>query len=230
MYIIFIRNFRKRLFYLSVIFLLWIVLFILSEVFLNTGLITNVIIDNSFSFSYPFKYDIDSIYINDSVSDSSIQTSNTLLKPISKRFSTYNSVEGEFSFKYPSVFYLNEQKIEGSEILYHIGFKDKENIKQGFVQLWRLPYDLNEFLQNSLSYSDQQYKQFDSKTITVNGIPGVYWDYSIITEDNRTYKGSEVFLKKEDKMYRISYFVPENLWDKKEKNLFEKMVYSFKVY
>ena len=209
---------------------LWIILFILTEMFLNSSLTANVTIDNSFSFSYPVKYDIESIYINDMVRDSSIQTNSTLLKPMSKRFSTYKSVEGEFSFKYPSAFFLNEQKFEGSEILYHISFKDKENSKHGFVQVWDLPYDLDKFLQNSLSYSDQQYKQFDFKSIISNGIPGIYWDYSIITEDNKTYKGSEVFLKKENKMYRISYFVPEHLWNKKEKNVFKEMVYSFKVY
>jgi len=230
LYIIYIRNYRKRLFYLSVIVLLWIILLIITEIFVNTSLTSNVIIDNSFSFSYPVKYDIESIYINDTLRNSSIQTSGTLLKPLSKRFSTYKSIEGEFSFKYPSAFLLNDQKFEGSEILYHIAFKDKGNPKHGFVQVWNLPYDLNEFLQNSLSYSDQKYKQFDSKTVSVDGITGVYWDYSITNEENKAFKGSEVFFKKDDRMYRISYFVPEHLWSKKEKDVFLEIVNSFKVY
>ena len=49
MYIIYVRNYRKD-FYLSVIMVLWIILFILTEMFLNSSLTANVTIDNSFSF------------------------------------------------------------------------------------------------------------------------------------------------------------------------------------
>ncbi|GAE89161.1 membrane-associated protein [Acetivibrio straminisolvens JCM 21531] len=51
----------------------------------------------------------------------------------------------------------------------------------------------------------------------------------MITHDNKSYKGNEVFLKKDDKMYRISYFVPERLWSKNESKLFESIVSSFKT-
>jgi len=86
------------------------------------------------------------------------------------------------------------------------------------VQVWNLPYTLKEFLAKSKSASEQKYKQFEEKEVLVNSIPGIFWDYTVITQDNKSFKGNEVFLKKDDKMYRISYFVPENLWNKKESN------------
>ena len=58
---------------------------------------------------------------------------------------------------------------------------------------------------------------------------GFIWDYVIFGGDGKYYKGNEVFFKKDNMMYRISYFVPENKWDKKNKEVFNKMVTSFKI-
>lgn len=230
MYIIYVRDYKRRLLYLSAIIALWVLLFFLAGLFFNNNLTMNVTIDNYLSFSYPVKYDIDNIYINEVIKDSSIQTSKSLKKPMTKKFSTYKSIEGGFGFKYPSAFLLNEQEFEGTEILYHVGFKDKNKPNHGFVQVWNLPYDLNEFLAKSKSSSSQQYKNFESKPITVHNISGVYWDYTTVTRDKKSFKGNEVFLKKEDKMYRISYFVPEELWGKSEADVFQDIVCSFKTY
>lgn len=229
MYIIYIRNYKRRLVYLSIIVALWISLFCLTGLFFDNSLTMNVTIADYLSFSYPAKYHIDNVYVNEIIKDSSIETSNSFKNPFAKKLSTYESIEGGFSFKYPSAFLLNELEFEGSEILYHVGFKNKSNPNHGFVQVWNLPYDLNDFLSKSKSTSEQQYKQFEEREVTVNSIPGVFWSYTIITKDNKIFKGSEVFLKKGDQMYRISYFVPEELWNKGEAKLYENIVFSFKT-
>ncbi|HHV28717.1 PsbP-related protein [Acetivibrio mesophilus] len=229
MYIIYIRNYKRRLVYLSIIIGLWISLFFLTGLFFNNNLTMNVTIENYLSFSCPAKYDIDNVYVNEIIKDSSVETGKNFKKPRAENFSTYESIEGGFSFKYPSAFLLDEQEFEGTEILYHVGFKDKTGINHGFVQVWNLPYDLNDFLSKSKSTSNQQYKRFEEKEVTVNSVPGIFWDYTIITQDNKSFKGNEVFLKKDDKMYRISYFVPEELWSKNESKLFESIVFSFKT-
>jgi hypothetical protein len=229
LYIIFISNYKRKLVYLFAIIGLWILLFFLTGLFLNNSLTMKVTIENYLSFSCPVKYDIDSVYVNEKIKESSIETANNFKKPRAEKFSTYESIEGGFSFKYPSAFSLNEEEFEGSEILYHVGFKNKTNTCHGFVQVWNLPYTLKEFLAKSKSASEQKYKQFEEKEVLVNSIPGIFWDYTVITQDNKSFKGNEVFLKKDDKMYRISYFVPENLWNKKESKLFESIVFSFKI-
>jgi len=74
-----------------------------------------VTIENYLSFSCPVKYDIDSVYVNEKIKESSIETANNFKKPRAEKFSTYESIEGGFSFKYPSAFSLNEEEFEGSE-------------------------------------------------------------------------------------------------------------------
>ncbi|MFZ5988280.1 MAG: PsbP-related protein [Bacillota bacterium] len=230
LYIVYIQNYKKRLLYLSIIIMLWIIMFFIASFLFGNSLAMNLTIDNYLSFSYPMKYDVDNIYINETLENTSIQASHSLKKSITQKFSTYKSIKGQFGFSYPSAFDLNEQEFEGTEILYHVGLKDKSRPVQGFVQVWNLPYDLDEFLQKSKSMSDLKFKYFKSKAITVNNIPGFYWDYSISTHEGKSFKGSEVFLKKDEKMYRISYFVPEDLWNKSESEVFWNIVGSFKTY
>ena len=229
MYIIYVRSYKKKLVCLSIIIGFWVLMFLLTELFLNQSLNVNVTIENYLSFSCPAEYDIDNVYVNEIIKGSLIETGKIFKRPRTEEFSTYESIEGGFSFKYPSAFLLNEQEFEGTEILYHVGFKNRSNTSHGFVQVWNLPYDLNEFLSKSKSISGQKYKEFKEKEVTVNSIPGIFWNYIVITQDNKSFKGNEVFLKKDDKMYRISYFVPEDLWDKKESKLFESIVFSFKT-
>ncbi|NLL06580.1 MAG: hypothetical protein GX270_12530, partial [Clostridiaceae bacterium] len=71
---------------------------------------------------------------------------------------------------------------------------------------------------------------FTSQPIKIDKHTGTLWNYSILTDDNMNYKSLEVFWKKDDKMYRISYFVPGNLWNEKEYNTFLSIVKSFKTY
>lgn len=60
---------------------------------------------------------------------------------------------------------------------------------------------------------------------------GFLWDYTVFSDNEKKYyKGMEFFFKKNDSMYRISYFVPENQWNKTNKDMFWKMIRSFSVY
>ena len=64
----------------------------------------------------------------------------------------------------------------------------------------------------------------------MGGLPGIFWSYTVIGRDGTPVKANEVFFKKDDSMYRISYFVPEKLWDENRKDIFWNMVKSFKIY
>jgi hypothetical protein len=205
-------------------------MFYLAGTFLGKSLIMNVTINDCLSFSYPLKYNVEDIYINELIEKNSVQTSFNLKKPITHRFSNYKSVKGNFSFEYPSAFELNEEEFDGAEILYHIGFKDKSNPVQGFVQVWNLPHSLKEFLENSKAQASQNFNSFESKPVTVNNIPGFYWNYTVLTRNGELYKCSEVFLQKEERMYRISYFVPYKMWDKNQSDIYWSIVSSFKTF
>ncbi|NMB34307.1 MAG: hypothetical protein GX992_08825 [Clostridium sp.] len=229
MYVIYVKNYKRRFFYLSIIITLWVALFLLTETFINTNHNTKMSIKNQFSFSCPGKYCIEDIYINETINDSFIQANVSLKSAVTKRFSAYKSGDSKFSFKYPSAFSINEYKFGGGEILYHVTFKDKVNPSHGFVQVWELPYDLNEFLEDSISHFGEQISNFSSSPVIVDHSPGIYWNYVITTEKGENFRGCEAFFKKKGRMYRISYFVPEHLWNKNEEKIYKKIVSSFKV-
>ncbi|MDQ2085026.1 hypothetical protein RBH29_01060 [Herbivorax sp. ANBcel31] len=227
MYIIYIKHYKRRIAIASTITFLWLIIFLVTSLFFNNSFFIDMIVDEYISFSHPVEYQIENIYINKDIDDISIETSHNFNKPITQNFSTHKSLKGELTFSYPSAFELNEQDFHDSEVLYHISFKNK-NI-HGFIQTWNLPYELDDFLKKSNSLSQQEYADFLKKPVTVNDIPGFYLSYTISTMEGKNIKGSEIFLKKNDKMYRISYFVPIELWDEKEAKIFWHIVDSFKV-
>ncbi|HOQ01154.1 MAG TPA: PsbP-related protein [Acetivibrio clariflavus] len=205
-------------------------MFFAASIFVSRTFAYNLTVNDYLSFSYPLQYTIEDIFINEKVQGNTIETNYNIAHHIPQKFSTYKSIEGKFSFDYPTAFDLKEQYFSGAEILYHIGFKDKTKPIHGFIQVWNLPYSLEEFLEKSKASSMQNFLNFTSQQITVDSSRGVFWKYSILTDNNMNYRGLEVFWKKGDKMYRISYFVPENLWDEKEYETFLKIVNSFKTY
>lgn len=186
-------------------------------------------VDNYLYFSYPLEYQVENIYINKNINDIPIETSHNFDKPVTQNFSTHKSLKGGLSFTYPSIFELNEQDYQDSEVLYHISFKDKTKDIHGFVQTWNLPYELESFLKNSISIYQEKSKDVLLKQITVNNLPGFYLSYVIDTLEGKNLRVSEVFLKKNKKMYRLSYFVPLDLWNKKESEIFWHMVNSFNI-
>jgi len=230
MYIIYIRNYKKKLFYLSLFIFLWIAMFLVASIYVGQTFLYNLTINDHLTFSYPLKYTIEDIFINENLQGNTIEANYNIVPHITQKFSTYTSIEGHFTFDYPTAFELKEQYFSGADILYHIGFRDKNRPIHGFVQVWNMPYSLEEFLEKSKATSTQNYISFTSQPIKIDKHTGTLWNYSILTDDNMNYKSLEVFWKKDDKMYRISYFVPGNLWNEKEYNTFLSIVKSFKTY
>jgi hypothetical protein len=228
--VIFICNFRKKVILFTSILILWVALFLLSSFFIHNSLVFNVTINDKFKFSYPFAIKIDDIFVNDTVATCVITENTVFRKPITQNLSTFKSQEGRFSFQYPSSFLLNQKYFPGSDILYHIDFHSPSHNSYGFVQVWELPYSLENFLNKSKQASTQTFKSFASKAITIHDIPGYYWEYSVLSNNNIYYKGIEAFLKKDDKMYRISYFIPETNWTKADSDEFWTIVNSFNTF
>jgi hypothetical protein len=232
--IVFISSYKKKMLILILILSLWISMFFISDYFYNNSLVLNVIINRYISFSHPLAFELDNIYINENYDTGpegiAVETSGFFKKPRELKFKSYESAEGKFSFKYPSSFILSLKEFPGSDILYHVGFHSKDNVSQGFVQVWNMPYSIEEFLTSSKENSLQTYKYFTSKPVLIDNIPGYHWDYAVLSDDGKYHKGNEVFFKKDSLMYRLSYFTPENLWNNSQSRIFWSMVKSFKTY
>lgn len=230
MFVIYVKNYKKKLILFSGITVLWVLMFLLGNFLMHNSLILNVTIDNYLTFSYPIEYEVDNIYINEQYIANTIETNSSLKKPLTMKFSSFKSLEGKFGFDYPSTYVLIPQDLGGGEILYHIDYRNKAGTARGFVQVWDLPYSLEEFLEKSEAGAQQNFKYFNTKVINVNSSKGYFWDYVILGSDSRATKGSEVFFEKDGRMYRISYFVPESLWNKTQSNIFWSIVNSFKTF
>ena len=230
MRVIIIRNYKKKLVIFSVIFVLWLLTVLASSLITNSGLFFHVTINDYLSFSHPYSLKVENIFVNDKIANNAVKTSMSFSQQITQKFSTYKSFEGKFSFDYPSMLTLIQKDFAGSDILYHIDLQNKTHPSHGFVQVWNLPHPLKKFLEKSKASSQQDYKYFESVPVSINDIPGYHWSYSVKGTDDKYYKGNEVFLQKGEKMYRISYFVPENLWNESQSKMFWKIVNSFKVY
>lgn len=228
MQIIIVTNYRRKLALLTALIFFQVLMFYTGVYLMKNSLLLNISIDGCLEFSYPLGMAVDDIFVNEQAREVSIQSSGLIREPASRQFTNYQSLQGKFSFDYPSAFALEPQEFNGADILYHITFRSKTEADQGFVQVWNMPSALEDFLKKSLDASRQTFRYFKSGSLTVNGVPGYYWDYSVRAGDEY-YKGSEVFLKKDGRMYRISYFVPESDWNEQRAEMYKNIVRSFKI-
>lgn len=228
MQIIIVTDYKKKLKMLAFLMTVWLLLFILGGYIIDNVLLYNITVGSFVEFSYPDSIVVDNVMAKSTLTDSKVITSFAPIRPRTGQFTNYKSLEGNFSFDYPSAFEISEETFEGGEILYHIGFHDKQNISHGFVQVWRLNEKLDEFLKKSMNSSQNKFKYFNSENIELNGEKGYYWDYSVSTQDGY-YKGSEIFLSNDGRMYRMSYFMPEDNWDENQSEIFWKMARSFRI-
>lgn len=228
LHVIFIKNYKKTLFRTCILILAWFALFILLNFILSKNMNYRLTINNCLTFSCPADFKVENVFVNEITKDETIETGLPFIKPRTDTFKSFISEKGKFGFDYPSIFNINEREFSGSDILYHIEFKS--DYSNGFVQVWNLPYPLPEFLDKAKSTSQLDYQYFSSKPVKANNIDGYIWDYSIIDKHGKQIKCNEVFLQKNDKLYRISYFLPEESWNNYEKKLFSDIVNSLKIY
>mgnify|MGYP000891194929 CR=1 FL=1 len=229
MIVVFYKDMKRKMVASLIVVFLWASIYYGSGLVFQKIFVFNLTIGNLFTFSCPPSFEVHSVFVNHEVDDA-ITVSSNIIEPESYKFSTYSSLKGKFTFKYPSIFALSEQEFPGSEILYHIDFNDAQNITHGLVQVWNLPYSLTDFLNKSKETSTLHFKNFESIQAKVDDKDGYLWDYIISTnDDNIYYKALEYFFEKDGRIYRISMFSPESQWSKYKESIFWKMVKSFRV-
>ena len=225
MYLLLVKNYKKNIILISSAFLLLIFFIVGIKIWIDKQAKYNVILDENLSISLPFTFIISDIYSNNSETAPYIQTSTSS----NKNFIDFKCPEEGFEFSYPSIFEISPLNIPGSEILYHIDFKNKNDIsKHGFVQVWKLPYSIEEFLKNSKQNAMVDFIDFNSKKIRINGLDGYLWDYSFNSTSGK-YKALEAFLFKNSKLYRVSYFLPLSQYNPNEFDIFWNIVKSIKI-
>ncbi|NMM61608.1 hypothetical protein HBE96_02640 [Clostridium sp. P21] len=141
----------------------------------------------------------------------------------------YEALDKKFTYKLPSEWITKEQKFSGNEIVYHNDFNSKDLKIHGFVEVWNLNTDLKNFLEESKKISSEQnlYKNYDIKPVQINNKDGYLVNYTIITSNNKYYKGYEYFIKNKSKFFRFSFFVREDNFKESMPTIFKTIVKTF---
>jgi len=225
MYFILVTNYKKKLLLLISILLLWLIIIVGTGLLIGETVKYTITINSNISFSCPATFSISNVYSKNDNSTLYIQASNSNYK----NFINFKSSGEGFEFSYPSIFEINKQSFPGSEIMYHVDFQNRQDkTKHGFVQVWDVPYSLEKFLENSKQTAMVNFIDFSSKKIKVNTLDGFFWEYTI-KDTSGNYKALEVFLSKDSKLYRLSYFIPQKEYDNDEYDMFWKVVESLKI-
>ena len=227
-HILIVTDVKRKLIGFVAMAAIWFSLFMLGSSLIENKLQYSISVDSVISFSYPHRIVVDQIMSNNSYSDRNVIASFLSNGPRVEKFINYESLEGKFSFDYPSAFIIRKAAFTGGDILYHIDFHDRDGSSHGFVQVWNFPGGLKEFLDKSKETSSQNFNYFKTGDIEINGIKGILWDYAVLTQ-NGYFKGMEVFFKQGGRMYRLSYFLPEDKWDEKQSEIFWNMAESLKI-
>lgn len=227
-----LNNITRKVSLLFAVVAFWGAMTYISTLFLKNQPLYFFTVKDVFSFAYWENFEVADIYANRAfVGDDAIPVfSNGTNIPAVEKFSNLESSRENFSIKYPSSFVFEPKGFQGSDIIYHADFRDKSGPAYGFVQVWNLPGSLENFLNTSKASSMLNFKHFKQQAHKFAGNAGYLWDYSFVSGDGRDIKGMEVFFKKGERMYRISYFLPENMWNSTQQNIFWNMVNSFKVF
>ncbi len=225
MYLLIAKNYKKSIILISSTLLLLIILIVGLKIFVDKTPQYNVIPNDNLSVSFPFTFIISDIYSNNYETAPYIQTSTSGYK----NFIDFKCTDEGFEFSYPSTFEISPSSFPGSEIVCHIDFKNISDMsKKGFVQVWKLPYSIEEFLESSKENAMVDFIDFNSNKISVNSLDGYLWDYTFYGASGK-YKALEAFLFKNSKLYRISYFVPLSQYNTNEFNTFWDIVKSLKI-
>lgn len=144
----------------------------------------------------------------------------------------YNVLDNTFHFELPETWYTHEVSFVGGEILYHMNFMSQDKRIHGFVQVWKLSKPLKQFVEGSKEAATGvvDFKYFDIREMMADNRKGYLLDYSRGNGQGEYNKAYEAFIEGDsDKVYRMSFFVPEKEWRNYYKVLFDRIIRTMNI-
>ncbi len=140
---------------------------------------------------------------------------------------TYSSDREGTKFNYPQGWLLRSETNYGGEIIETIHFTSPDRAAHGFVQVMVLAKPVQEYLQESQKNMAPGCDSLQVKQVTAGGNPGFLLSYKQGRGVSRTV-AAEYFFEKNKKVYRFSYFYPEDCAEKYEQE-FKQMLAGFSL-
>lgn len=145
---------------------------------------------------------------------------------------SYNVMDNKFHFELPDTWTAYEASFTGKEILYHLNFISGDKKIHGFVEVWQLAEPLKQFVEKSKesAVGVVDFKYFDIKDIMADNKKGYLIDYSRANQKGEYIRAYEAFIEGfSNKVYRLSFFVPEKEWRDYYKILFDRIIHMIKI-
>lgn len=142
-------------------------------------------------------------------------------------FEGYNVMDNTFHFELPGTWDTHEVSFAGGEILYHLNFISQDKRILGFVQVWNIAEPFEQFIQESKKSASGviDFKYFDIKEIMTDNKRGYILDYSRANQKGEYNRAYEAFIEGfSNRVYRVSFFVPEKEWKDYYKALFDRII------
>ncbi|EYE89760.1 hypothetical protein Q428_00145 [Fervidicella metallireducens AeB] len=147
-------------------------------------------------------------------------------------YKQYRILNGAYEFSLPSDWNLMEQNFGGGEIEYHGDFFSKDNKTKGIVEVWNINMPLINFLKNSQLSSTGvvEFKFYKILPYKIGNNDGYLVEYSRKGTDDKYYRALEYFIpSKNNRFFRMSFYIPENSYNETLKQYLENIVLRTKV-
>jgi ribosomal protein L19 len=133
-------------------------------------------------------------------------------------------------FVYPANWQVDQQQVDGDEILHHVNYREPEKQVMGYVQVWAALSPLPEFLRESRdsSAAKADIKNFSMKQLQADQYQGYLLAYERNGSQN-SFVAREYFFEKDKRIYRISLFVGKESWGNYYQEIFDQLVASFTI-
>ncbi|MCY6959207.1 PsbP-related protein [Clostridium brassicae] len=143
----------------------------------------------------------------------------------------YKALDGWLTYKLPEKWNTEIENSLGKEIIYHNNFKAEDLAINGVIQVWNIKNNLQEFLENSKQISMKQNNILDYKIkeINIDNKQG-YWIRYVILSNDTYYVANEYFVKSDDRIVRISFFVKNQDFKEAFKALFDSIVQTITIH
>ena len=142
-----------------------------------------------------------------------------------KALKVYSIENIKYTYKLPKNWSTEEEKVSGEEIIYHNSFISNDGGLHGYVQVWKLRRDLENFIEDIKINSEVENRIYDYKVTNYNdsNIKGFKVVYKINTK-NDNYVAYEYFIKLKENFIRFSFYTKEKEFKESMENNYETLV------
>ncbi|WP_461207142.1 hypothetical protein [Clostridium sp. DL1XJH146] len=127
-------------------------------------------------------------------------------------FNKFDALDGSVIYYLPSDWIVEEKDFGSKEIIYHNNFKTENSEINGFIQVWQLKSNIEEFLESSKEISEKQndIKDYSLIPTRIKGKKAYILSYKIKVINNIYYRTYEYYIENNENTIRFAFYTKED--------------------